>query len=162
MQSDPRRSTPPHHHITSSRVVVASGLPLEIALAFFDPFHGLLRGLFEHDEPGPGLGQGAEEFVELALGGRLFPTLGVLDDEHHGQGHGRGRRFEGDDPPVRKTENSAHDHGGNEKGAYGTGHHGERAVVIDAIEPAAPHRALFDPGGDPITAPPSGSILFRR
>jgi hypothetical protein len=33
-------------------------LPLEIALALLDLFHGLFRGLFQHDEPRLGLGQG--------------------------------------------------------------------------------------------------------
>ncbi len=39
-------------------------------------------------------GEGSQNLIELALGGDLFPALGVLDDEDHGQGQGHDQRLE--------------------------------------------------------------------
>ena len=62
--------------------------------------------LLQHHEGLVRARQGPQKFVELALSGSLLASLGVLDGEHHGQGDGGDRHFEGGNPPDGKPRDA--------------------------------------------------------
>lgn len=69
---------------------------LEIAAFSFDQF--FVRSGLDVNQMVVGLGQGTDELVELHLRRGLLPTLGVLNDEHHHEGHRRGDHLEAEQP----------------------------------------------------------------
>lgn len=52
--------------------------------------------------------EGVQDLVELALNHQFFPGLGVLDDEHHGQGERGHQRLKDRVEARREPEHSAH------------------------------------------------------
>lgn len=76
----------------------------------------IVGGVLKGQQGVVGAGYGHEDLTELALGRTLVASLGVLDNEDHGQRKGGYQCLEDGFPPGRESRRDARDDPGSGRG----------------------------------------------